>query len=81
MDALITKRRISGSVSYYPLFTSYFWMIGGLLYYFLSGCGTHKVKYPLVLLRVKSYPKVLIIMSCCNEEASMREVISHLVRM
>ncbi|WP_115760299.1 glycosyltransferase, partial [Escherichia coli] len=32
-------------------------------------------------LGVKSYPKVSIIVPCYNEEANVREVISHLVRM
>lgn len=81
VDLLIAKRWVSGFVFYYPFFMSYFWMIGGLLHYFLLERGTARVQHPLALLGVKSYPKVSIIVPCYNEEANVREVISHLARM
>lgn len=81
VDLLIAKRWVSGFVFYYPFFMSYFWMIGGLLHYFLLERGTARVQHPLALLGVKRYPKVSIIVPCYNEEANVREVISHLARM
>ncbi|SFP13532.1 poly-beta-1,6-N-acetyl-D-glucosamine synthase [Ralstonia sp. NFACC01] len=81
VDFLLAKRWISDFVFYYPFFMSYFWMIGGLLHYFLLERGTEHVRHPLALLGVKSYPKVSIIVPCYNEEANVREVISHLARM
>ncbi len=81
MDPLLVKRWISGFVFYYPFFMSYFWMIGGLLHYFLLERGTSHIQHPLALLGVKSYPKVSIIVPCYNEEANVREVVSHLARM
>ncbi|MBB6593607.1 poly-beta-1,6 N-acetyl-D-glucosamine synthase [Ralstonia solanacearum] len=81
MDPLLVKRWISGFVFYYPFFMSYFWMIGGLLHFFLLERGTQGVRYPLVLLGMKDYPRVSIIVPCYNEEANVREVIDQLVRM
>ncbi|CAJ0786153.1 Poly-beta-1,6-N-acetyl-D-glucosamine synthase [Ralstonia condita] len=81
MDPLLAKRWISGFVFYYPFFMSYFWMLGGLLHYFLLERGTRRIQHPLALLGVKTYPKVSIIVPCYNEEANVREVISHLARM
>ena len=53
MDPLLIKGWISGFVFYYPFFMSYFWMIGGLLHFFLLERGTQGVRYPLVLLGMK----------------------------
>lgn len=81
VDVFIVKCWIFGFVFYYLFFMLYFWMIGGLLYYFLFECGMQNVWYLLVFFGVKSYFKVLIIVFCYNEEVNVCEVISYFVCM
>ncbi len=80
VDLLIAKRWVSGFVFYYPFFMSYFWMIGGLLHYFLLERGTARVQHPLALLGVKSYPKVSIIVPATTPTADRWSGESHTSR-
>jgi len=64
---------VTSFVFYYPFFMSYFWIIGGLLHYFLFEHGRRL--HDTMLSRE---PKVAIIVPCYNEEANVAEVIAHL---
>src|SRR5690606_22051085 len=67
---------ISSFVFYYPFFMSYFWVIGGLLYYMLFERGR---RYRDMLLT--RMPKVAIVVPCYNEADNIAEVIAHLYTM
>ena len=64
-----------GFTYYYPLFMAYLWMLGALWFYFRYELGQPNT------IRLPDNPKVSIIVPCFNEEAHVREVISHLMGM
>jgi len=67
------KAGLSSFVFYYPFFMSYFWIIGGLLHYFLFEQGR---RYGRIVL--PRYPRVAVIVPCYNEGENVAEVIAHL---
>jgi biofilm PGA synthesis N-glycosyltransferase PgaC len=67
-------RAISTFVFLYPLFMSFFWMIGALLFFYRRE-RNHQV--PPVL---KEYPFVSILVPCHNEESVIRATIEVLAR-
>ncbi|KDD04602.1 poly-beta-1,6 N-acetyl-D-glucosamine synthase [Bordetella bronchiseptica MBORD681] len=70
------KSVLSSFVFYYPFFMSYFWIVGGLLHFFLFEQGR---KHRATLL--PRVPRVAIVVPCYNEGENVAEVIAHLDRM
>ena len=70
------KSVLSSFVFYYPFFMSYFWIVGGLLHFFLFEQGR---KHRATLL--PRVPRVTIVVPCYNEGENVAEVIAHLDRM
>ena len=66
-------------VFFYPLFTAYLWMIGGITFYFRYERKSFEIKDPLTLL--SATPLVSILVPCFNEEANIREVVASLSRL
>jgi poly-beta-1,6-N-acetyl-D-glucosamine synthase len=64
-----------GFTYYYPLFMAYLWSIGALLFYL-----RYEFRQPTTV-KLKTYPKVSIVVPCFNEEDHAREVIGHLLGM
>lgn len=61
-------------VFFYPLFMSFFWMIGSLLFFFRHERG-HQTPPTL-----SAYPHVAILMPCHNEAENVRETVEQLQR-
>ncbi|MGY8626108.1 poly-beta-1,6-N-acetyl-D-glucosamine synthase [Chromobacterium violaceum] len=58
---------------YYPLFMSYLWMIGAVGYYLHYERHDPPLEHPPDV----SYPPVTVVVPCFNEEAHVRETLSH----
>ncbi|CAM4263736.1 poly-beta-1,6-N-acetyl-D-glucosamine synthase [Acinetobacter pragensis] len=60
-------------VFYYPLFMSYLWMIGALIFYWKERKDPPYQQPPAL----KEYPKVAVLVPCFNEGDNAEETLSH----
>ncbi|MCP4155718.1 MAG: poly-beta-1,6 N-acetyl-D-glucosamine synthase [bacterium] len=65
-------------VYYYPLFMAYLWMMGAIYYYY--HWESKESLSPADVPKLRSYPKVSIIVPCYNEGDNARETISYLFK-
>lgn len=62
---------------YYPLFMSYLWMIGAIIFYWKERkAPPYDQPAPL-----ESYPKVAVLIPCFNEGDNAEETISHALKL
>jgi biofilm PGA synthesis N-glycosyltransferase PgaC len=67
-------QELLGFVFYYPLFMSYLWMIGAVLYYWRF---EHRLPHYTEPLRTGPRPPVSILIPCYNEGENAEETLSH----
>lgn len=60
-------------IFYYPLFMSFLWMIGALIFYWSERKEPHYTQPPAL----EEYPKVAVLIPCFNEGDNAYETISH----
>lgn len=64
-------------VFYYPLFMSYLWMIGAIIFYWKERkAPPYDQPAPL-----ESYPKVAVLIPCFNEGDNAEETITHALKL
>lgn len=74
MHAQTLWQDLLGFVFYYPLFMSYLWMLGALLFYWRHERQAPGYRHPDVLPRT---PPVSILIPCFNEGENAEETIGH----
>lgn len=64
-------------IFYYPLFMSFLWMIGALIFYWSERKEPNYTQPP----ELKEYPKVAVLVPCFNEGENAYETISHALKL